>query len=191
MLRNLYGGAITCVIPSEFCDISKVREVPDHQECFAHQETDRSIIVEILEHLKDQTDSTAAQYYFKDLADANGSQDTKIEEVKLLQPSDHKNSSLDGNVVCGLVGNQVVSKFRESSEAANDVKIYLAVIRLPQYDSDILITMNVPIKISPTSSSSTAVDPECVFKGSGDLPGMATFTELLKTFSIVNPALFG
>jgi hypothetical protein len=53
-----------------------------------------------------------------------------------------------------LAGQQQVAKFRETSTTSlNTVDIFLAVIRLPQVNTDILITVNVPVLIGSTSSS--------------------------------------
>jgi hypothetical protein len=56
-----------------------------------------------------------------------------------------------------LAGQQQVAKFREKTKAAlNTVELFLAVIRLPQVATELLITVNVPLVIGPESSSHTA-----------------------------------
>lgn len=74
--RSLYGGAITCDIPSDWCDLSQVRQVPDHQEVYqdCSLETDGAgacVIFEILEREGHIRNEEAALYFFDDLADAN------------------------------------------------------------------------------------------------------------------------
>jgi hypothetical protein len=49
--KDLYGGSIRCDIPVNYVDISEFRDVPDHQEVFAHPTLDQSIIVEINERV--------------------------------------------------------------------------------------------------------------------------------------------
>lgn len=57
---QLFGGAITCNLPSEFEDISRVRDVPNHQEVLVHKTNDSSCIVEILEFVSEQGDALSA-----------------------------------------------------------------------------------------------------------------------------------
>ena len=52
--------------------------MPDNQECFADAEHDRSLIVEIVEHLAEVADADAAQYFLQDLADANGASGLRV-----------------------------------------------------------------------------------------------------------------
>ncbi|RUS25807.1 hypothetical protein BC938DRAFT_471617 [Jimgerdemannia flammicorona] len=53
-----------------------------------------------------------------------------------------------------LTGTQSITKFNESgSEATNFVGILLAVIRLPQVTTDMVISYNLPLAIGPQSSS--------------------------------------
>ena len=77
----LYGGAITCDVPSDWINVSELRQVPDHQEVFVDNTHDDDndddqerpcLVVEILEYQTDQTDDRVGQYLFEDLADANG-----------------------------------------------------------------------------------------------------------------------
>ena len=51
---QLFGGAITCLFPAEFEDISSIRQVPDHQEVYVHRGFDSSFIVEVLEYVQDK-----------------------------------------------------------------------------------------------------------------------------------------
>ena len=49
MQRPLFGGAITVIIPQGWKDVSEIRQVPDHQECWQFE--DRLLVVEILERM--------------------------------------------------------------------------------------------------------------------------------------------
>ncbi|PKC05310.1 Ran-interacting Mog1 protein [Rhizophagus irregularis] len=62
MDKELFGGSISMYIPPSFEDISNVRNVPDNQEVFADVNTDQSIIVEILEFVKQVANEDAAKY---------------------------------------------------------------------------------------------------------------------------------
>ena len=69
--RELFGGAMTLMLPETFEDVSVLREVPDHQEVFVDRDSEVSLIVELLEYDGAVTGEDAAQYYFKDLASFN------------------------------------------------------------------------------------------------------------------------
>ncbi len=56
-----------------------------------------------------------------------------------------------------LIGEMCVAKFKDAekhgSAASNVVRVYMANLRIPEAEADILITMNVPTAISALSSS--------------------------------------
>lgn len=89
---------------------------------------------------------------------------------------------------CLVRGTQDVSKSREGPAAVNRVQLLVALIRLPDYESDIIITLNTPVFISQYSSSAQLT-------GSGaqawheDAP--ALFQAILKTFKINDYDVFG
>jgi hypothetical protein len=84
--RSLYGGAITCQLPTQLRDISNVRQVPDHQECYqgiiitnTHNNSNSSeevreslFVMEILEQQVDVDHENIVEYLFNDLAESNG-----------------------------------------------------------------------------------------------------------------------
>lgn len=47
----LFGGAIVCDLPSNFADVSKLRQVPDNQEVYIDQDGFTSIIFDITERV--------------------------------------------------------------------------------------------------------------------------------------------
>lgn len=59
-VKKLYGGSIFAYLPPNACDISRLRQVPDNQEVFAHSVSDQSIIFEILEYA-DTSDEEAVK----------------------------------------------------------------------------------------------------------------------------------
>jgi hypothetical protein len=68
---ELFGGAIVISIPSQWRDVSQVRQVPDNQEVYQDctEESGGVIIVEILQYQDDAKDGT---FFFHDLGEANG-----------------------------------------------------------------------------------------------------------------------
>lgn len=80
---ELFGGAITTVVPESFVDASNFREVPDNQEVFvsmSDEDADVSIIVDILERVEpegavseEEEDMKAMEVHFADvLAERSG-----------------------------------------------------------------------------------------------------------------------
>jgi hypothetical protein len=186
VVRQLFGGAITCHIPASYADVSDFRKVPDHQECFADPDTDRSIIIDILEFC----DGGPVEL-FKHIAELNDADEPGmsaiVNDVEALSP-ELVPQQASATVPCtafGLVGTQKVSKFHEKGDARNHVVIYLGDIRLPQFETDIVITHNVPTDFDPRSSSATAC-----FLPNEEHTGKNEFLQALQSFKIVDPGLF-
>ncbi|TNN41696.1 Ran guanine nucleotide release factor [Liparis tanakae] len=184
--RPLFGGALSAVFPRGANDASELREIPDNQEVFAHERTDQSLIVELVEHQAQVADRDAARYHFEDIAGSN----------KASQPGSGFEVTGEARVCesellladCGsawtLTGTQRVSKFNE--EARNTVTLHLAVLRLPRFSTDVLITFNDPQRIDPESSSAAAAETR-----SEDRWTEQDFRRLLRTLTLHNPGLFG
>jgi hypothetical protein len=47
-MTELFGGAMTCLLPASFQDLSGFRPVPDHQEVFVDKQSNTTITIEIL-----------------------------------------------------------------------------------------------------------------------------------------------
>lgn len=47
--RELYDGALSIKVLKDFKDVSTFRQVPDHQEVFVSNDSDDSLIIELLE----------------------------------------------------------------------------------------------------------------------------------------------
>jgi len=179
--RPLFGGAIQCYIPPRFDDVSKVREIPDNQEVFADASTEQSIIIELLESDLQYSNENIVKFHFTELASANSSSQYQISRIESL---DLPNFGQDV-IKYVLFGTQQVSKFRE--QASNTVNIYLCVIRIPQVQTDVLITLNDGVIVNPTSSSLKFIVPEAK-PNAGQT--MELFMEILKSFRIVDYGLF-
>ncbi|XP_060768893.1 ran guanine nucleotide release factor [Neoarius graeffei] len=182
MIRPLFGGAMSAVLPLNTKDISELREIPDNQEVFTHTNTDQSIIIELLEYQSHVEDSQAARYHFADIAGSNQAVEVGQMEVMEVQcvPQDQLSLSQCSSAWI-LTGTQLVSKFNE--EVKNTVNIHLCLFRLPQYTTDILITFNDPVSISPLSISSGAV--------SDGVWTVQDFHTLVQSFRLLNPEVFG
>lgn len=68
---------MTVDFPSNFADVSEIRQVPDHQEVWLDTNGFTSIIVEILERVDKPSDIEALEYHLRDIVEEDVT-DTKI-----------------------------------------------------------------------------------------------------------------
>ncbi|KAL5490890.1 hypothetical protein EMCRGX_G016086 [Ephydatia muelleri] len=181
--RFLFGGAFTCVFPQEFQNVSTFREIPDNQEVFSHIVTDQSIIFELVEY-EDIPDDQIAQFHFKELTAANDASTSTVVSVDCV-PTEPGTMD-DCSAIWLLSGQQAVAKFNEPDSGRNLVDLYLAVFRLEQYQTDMLVTLNNPVLISQCSSS--AVDNPPLQTGAL-LAGL--FREIVQSLRLVDSSIFG
>ncbi|KAM9386393.1 ran guanine nucleotide release factor isoform 1-T2 [Pholidichthys leucotaenia] len=180
----LFGGALSALIPHSSTDISKLREIPDNQEVFAHSHTDQSLIVELVEYQGQVADQDAARYHFEDIAGGNKALEPGAHEVLSVAVLPKSDLSLfQCSSAWMLTGTQCVSKFNE--EARNKVTLHLGLFRLPQFSTDVLVTFNDPQSISPDSSSASAAGTQT------QAWTVQHFHRLLQTLTLHNPGLFG
>jgi hypothetical protein len=142
--RQLFGGAMTCEIPSDWRDVSDIRQVPDHQEVYqdiASGSRDACLIIEILGQ-EDGIEGDPAKFFFDDLVEANGSVDSHF-----LTTNDEliRNPPPDCTMSAG-VGIQKMHRGKDVDYAGNPrvlkfdyVTIELCVLRLQSYQADLLI----------------------------------------------------
>ncbi|KAG0295053.1 hypothetical protein BGZ96_012626 [Linnemannia gamsii] len=203
--QELYGGAITMNLPSKFGTISHVREVPDHQEVFVNVDEDQSVIVEILELAAEATDENCAAFHFQQLAEDNDAEDASvIQSVSLINNAELPTWPADAKIYL-LLGQQRIAKFNEqqrlqqhhlasaasttstssAADARNLVQIMMVVFRLPRQETDIVLSYNVPLQISDSSSSKQVAHE-------GNVAEAETwFRTLVGSFVVREWALFG
>ncbi|XP_065061246.1 ran guanine nucleotide release factor-like [Rhopilema esculentum] len=181
--KGLFGGAITCFLPVHCIDASTIREVADHQEVFCHKESDQSIIIDILEYQEQAKGEEGPRYHFLDIAEANEALSTS--NIALIEqiPKDYISLS-ESQEAWYLNGTQTVSKFNE--EAGNIIQVYLALFRLPQFGTDLVITMNNPVQLSTQSSSYQQGNCE-----TNELWTENTFKYIVNSIKILDTGLFG
>jgi Ran-interacting Mog1 protein len=188
MNQPLFGSAIACRLPEHWQDVSNVRQVPDHQECWRDVSVPNGamFVMEILDRQESFMNLDAAKYFFDDLAEANGcgnlAQHTTfsaMEPMHVALPSTWINAPQHWKlptglpqdaVVCVGAGTQVVANstarlfavvqndpsaatgstststtYHNLPSTANEtVAIHLAVLRLPQHATDVLVTLSTP-----------------------------------------------
>lgn len=182
--RPLFGGALSAAIPHCAKDVSELREIPDNQEVFVHGHTDQSIIIELLEYQSQVENENAVRYHFEDVAGSNKALEPGGSEVRTVVALPNSElSMLECSSAWLLTGTQCVSKFNEESK--NIVTIHLGLFRLPQYSTDVLVTFNDPLSISPESSSAMEMGTLTTEPWT-----LQDFQCLLKSVTLHNPGVF-
>jgi hypothetical protein len=144
--RELFGGAILSSLAENFVDISNIRPVPDHQEVFIDQNTEASVIVELLDTEQSVPDDLKAiNYYFLDLASFNESVENIVLSEALLTAETFVPSLEQSVCKMALIGTQKAGKYRTRPDMELDtVVVVLVLIRLAAVGTDLLISMNIP-----------------------------------------------
>ncbi|GAA5903958.1 Ran GTPase-binding protein MOG1 [Sporobolomyces salmoneus] len=185
--RALYGGALSCSIPSSFLDASDLRQIPDTQEVFLSPDSDLSLIFEVLELVKEEgaADSleAAVKFHFSSLAHDNSALSSDIFSIDLPTPTTTTTTStsesrpeVQGPTI--LKGTQTVSKFNRPAEEADTVLIQFALWRIPTKNADVTMCVNYPIKMGESGEER---DPEEAKK---------VFENALRSFEIQDFGLF-
>ena len=204
--RQLFGGAITCDIPSAWRDVSDVRQVPDHQECWQEIGDDGALlVVEILDR-QSISDAEAADFFFRDLAEANGIDVSGTSGTATTptsschfqsQPLVNKdNLTIEPGVTvatpCSGIGTQRIAIGRDADIAGNKRKqeirltrVELCVLRLSEVGTDILVTVSKPTK---TSNPNEPIESVNVNSGNRFSD---TFCRCITSFTIRDWGLFG
>ncbi|ABN67046.2 predicted protein [Scheffersomyces stipitis CBS 6054] len=145
---QLYSGAICTAIPAPIkaclVDVSHIRQIPDNQEVFLiedHRKNpkfDKSLIFDLLE-------SVPAKSYTEAIA-------THIEE--LVEPNESATNWFIENLTRDNFQQEVNFSFIEHANSRKDaaepdspvaVFTFIAFIRLDRVETDVLITLNVPL----------------------------------------------
>lgn len=174
----LFGGAFSAILPPGSIDVSDLRPVPDNQEVFCHPVTDQSLIVELLELQAHVRGEAAARYHFEDVGAVQGARAMHVESVQTLNL---ENLALRGCCQDAWVisGKQQIAK---GNQAAKDVKVQQALLRLPQYQTDLLLTFNQPPFDNRSLDSENPSSPPWN-------PGH--FEQLVTSLTLHDPNIFG
>lgn len=182
--RELYGGAMVCITPKRFTDMSKFKKISDTQEQFADGFTDQSIIIELVERL-DVSDEQAARAHWIEIAAVNESKTNEITQQGAFSANEVPALSDAGIDFVGYcIGKQRVSKGRDSEDKSNVLDLHLTVLRSRKVSSDILISFNVPTYIAPGSQSQGSA-----FTSTEE--NQAVLRTVLQSFAVKNWGVFG
>eukprot|EP00850_Spirogloea_muscicola_P006471 SM000030S11480 [mRNA] locus=s30:892653:893987:+ [translate_table: standard] len=187
------------------------------QEVFVDGARDESVIVELLELKRDVGDAAAAEWFLEDLATEQEATDAGTgleasgpllaEHVPLMDPAVAKSMA---------VGTLAISKHKQGPEASNIVKMHpldplafdlhqpfrlsktsawqchVAVLRLKNVNTDVLITVYEPLHISGHSAVAQTVGAGATTSASaaGCLPASEVLRNILLSFCVLDWSLF-
>ncbi|GAK64790.1 mog1p/PsbP-like protein [Moesziomyces antarcticus] len=148
--RDLFGGAITVSLPEGFIDASDFRQVPDNQEVLVRDDSDVSLIVEVLQLATDEgageSLDRAVRFHFDSLAHDNSASSSSIQATQI--PTEQQAHSSATPPPALLTGTQLVRKFGKSTEPEEQVTIRVALWRLVSKNIDLVLSVNEPANAS-------------------------------------------
>ncbi|RSM06043.1 hypothetical protein CEP52_005915 [Fusarium oligoseptatum] len=128
----LFGGAIVVDLPSNFADVSKLRQVPDNQEVWIDQDGFTSIIFDITERVGSsgsgpEVDGRAMTTHLEDMVGSD------INTIKIWNTAETEFSRLEeGTPAYTLISTQTphVNQSRDTTSAPDFTAIILTLLRL-------------------------------------------------------------
>ncbi|KAK0721402.1 hypothetical protein B0T21DRAFT_51927 [Apiosordaria backusii] len=153
----LFGGALTVDLPSNFADVSKLRQVPDNQEVYIDKDGFTSIVIDITERVSSSSSSSSSS---SDSPDSALERDAKAltthleelvgvedaaETVQVWNTTETQISHFEDIPAYTLIATQKPKQREGERAGAPDfTALILTLIRLEKEQTDILITINVP-----------------------------------------------
>jgi len=142
----LFGGAIVCDLPEHFADVSKLRQVPDNQEVWIDRDGFTSIIFDITERVGPpgqgpEIDGRALTTHLEELVGSDK------DWLKIWNTAETEFSRLEQRFPAyTLISTQTpqAGQSKERSSAPDFTALIMTLLRLEKYNTDILITINVP-----------------------------------------------
>jgi hypothetical protein len=142
----LFGGAIVCDLPEHFADVSKLRQVPDNQEVWIDRDGFTSIIFDITERVGPsgqgpEIDGRALTTHLEELVGSDK------DSLKIWNTAETEFSRLEQQFPAyTLISTQTprAGQSKERSSAPDFTALIMTLLRLEKYNTDILITINVP-----------------------------------------------
>ncbi|KAL6933386.1 uncharacterized protein HGUI_02973 [Hanseniaspora guilliermondii] len=163
--QQLYGGHFTIELingSDNYVDASTIREVPDNQEVFVGKHDDTSILIDLLEKVPESDLIKAMEYHLEDIM-----YDLKKSIIKQNDQVLH-NDTIRDNIIYHRLSILTEDECRD---------MYFALIRLDEFETDIIITYN-----PPSTHNADANEHERDLK---------TFVSMVKSFTLVDKSIFG
>ena len=108
--------------------------------------------IRLANEVREKGKREAVLWHFKDLARANEATEATVSYVDTAFREHMLSALTPESSVTLLHGIQRVAKHRDDVSAANEVLICLCEATLPEHDTEILVTMNTPLRVSEGSS---------------------------------------
>ncbi|KAI1175301.1 Mog1p/PsbP-like protein [Nemania sp. FL0916] len=153
----LFGGALVCDLPTNFADVSQLRQVPDNQEVYIDKGGFTSIIIEINERVGDEgstaeIDGRALTTHLEDIVNGDSGR------LKVWNTTPTQFSKLDEDIPAYTLiatltphapppstgGESSGSGAAARADAPDFTALILTLVRLEREHTDLLITVNVP-----------------------------------------------
>lgn len=193
--RLLFGSAISILAPLSFMDVSAFRQVPDNQEVMVDSASDDCVIVELLESSEISGLATGinrvelkTREHFDQLAI-----DCKSTSTRILSTSGNFSTILSPDRAF-VTGEMRIAKFNEGETKQNIVRVYVGVVWLEKYETDVVVVFNQLVAASAESSSaemrSMGNDNSDGMQSKQTLIDHETFSKILASFILLDPALF-
>lgn len=165
VIMKLYGGAVSVDLPPAV-DVLKFRQVPDTQEVFIFEgetkDTDVNIIFDLLEMVPEKIEN-AIKVHVSDILD-------HVDTIETMEST--------GDVHLFLVASQ-----------QNKLLTIVGLIRLSKVETDVLVTMNIPLTSSEQEKLEQSNVKELV---TGHIKNhYVTIKQACKSFKVEDWGLFG
>ncbi|KAK9239945.1 hypothetical protein V1525DRAFT_396407 [Lipomyces kononenkoae] len=154
---GLFDDSIKIKIPEGFVDASDFRQIPDNQEVFvaadSSESADNSIIIELVERLEPDdpdepstdADQIAVRAHYEEISSIN----SNMSRAKVLGLVPLEVSLPQSTTAYMITGTQIAEKWgKHRSEDLMYLVLALAVVRLPEQSTDILISFNSAVNCS-------------------------------------------
>ncbi|KAF3910759.1 hypothetical protein ABW20_dc0100478 [Dactylellina cionopaga] len=139
--KDLFGGAITANSPSNWMDMSDIRQVPDNQECFIDLTGLATEIFELNERVEKENDEGAIKFH---LADIFEDSPYKIWNSRKLEAGEIPGLPNIPAYTMLITTPYVENRRNKVGHASQFVALAIVIIRLEQQKTDIVITANMP-----------------------------------------------
>jgi len=130
-------------MPDAYLDMSNIGPVPDNQEVWV--DGGNSLLIEIVER-SELPEEEVGRFYWQDLASVSESTASRLDGQENLYvekdlPGIPSSSCPRAYLVKGC---QMLTKSRQDPSRVHPVAVWLAVLRLPGVQADVLVTANFP-----------------------------------------------
>lgn len=134
---ELYGGAISSELPADAIDVSTFRQIPDTQEVFLLEKPtglDQSLIFDLLESVDAQSLAEVVAVHLEDILE---------EPATLVAPLELFTNE---NLACE--SHSYLVKPGPSKLESDNAKVYMLLVihRVEKVNTDIVMSMNVPVE---------------------------------------------